>query len=73
MKELHKKALIHRDVSPNNILISKQHKYHSKLIDYGVAADCLFRHQTMAGTLNFIPPETLKSNYKYQTFFYDIF
>ena len=68
LKYLHtqKPIIIHRDLSPNNVMLSKQ--LVAKIGDLGVAkADGKSRFSTAPGTLDFMPPEALERNPVYGT------
>jgi len=61
---IHNKGYSHRDIKPNNILITKD--YTIKYIDFGIAclAECRVSECTnicggINGTLNYMPPEFL--------------
>ena len=76
----HKPPMIHRDLSPNNILlISHRQKLVAKISDLGVAkvvkADSKATKSILTkapGTIHFMPPEALVEKPRYDTFL-DIF
>jgi len=61
LAELHGKEppLIHRDVKPQNIMISADNEFIAKISDFGLAkhVDPLTRLTEAAGTLAYLPPE----------------
>jgi len=65
LRYLHNHDIVHRDISPNNILLTKY--YVAKISDLGVAKVLNgSRNMTRApGTTDFMPPESLESNPKY--------
>ncbi|EGC40365.1 hypothetical protein DICPUDRAFT_146705 [Dictyostelium purpureum] len=63
---LHRNCIMHRDISPNNILVSKDFK-EIKLIDFGHSIALLtgsksLHHGGLTGTLGFIAPEIIYEN-----------
>ena len=58
---MYNKAIIHRDITPKNILIKKleNNKYLYKLTDYGLSKQLTQKHtaSTFAGTLDYLAPE----------------
>ena len=60
LKCLHKKHIIHRDIKPENILVGIHGEL--KLSDFGWSIHAPNnRRNTMCGTLDYLPPEMLKS------------
>ena len=66
--------VVHRDLSPNNILMSLKHNLVAKISDLGVAkivkADCKATRSMLTkvpGTIDFMPPECLVDNPAYDT------
>ena len=63
----HRPAIVHRDLSPNNILLNSH--FVAKISDLGVAkvieADCRNTKTLAPGTVDFMPPEALMENPKY--------
>jgi aurora kinase, other len=64
LKYLHKKHVIHRDIKPENILVGIHGEI--KISDFGWSVHAPNnRRQTMCGTLDYLPPEMLKSQDNY--------
>ena len=64
MTYLHGKQLVHRDLTPNNILIDEL-SIKAKVTDFGltrVAAESRMATKSAAGTPTFMPPEALSIN-----------
>ena len=63
----HDPPIVHRDLSPNNVLLTAQHV--AKISDLGVAkvikADCTKTMTKAPGTVDFMPPEALARNAVY--------
>ncbi|KAI1143851.1 kinase-like protein [Hypoxylon sp. FL0543] len=60
LRYLHRKHVIHRDIKPENILMGIHGEI--KLSDFGWSVHAPnSRRQTMCGTLDYLPPEMLKS------------
>lgn len=67
LKEFHKKGFVHRDLKPDNIMISKYDLNHPliKIIDFGGAKRTSPNERidtTVIGTLGYQPPESLASH-----------
>ena len=66
---LHSKKIVHRDISSNNILLTKH--LVAKLSDFGVAKmidpEHAKTHTQVPGTLIFMPPESTSVNPQYHT------
>lgn len=62
MKEIHKAGIIHRDISPDNIMISKNHEM--ILIDFGAARTITQEHNNKTVILKkgFAPPEQYQTD-----------
>ncbi|KAL1976451.1 hypothetical protein VTN31DRAFT_2733 [Thermomyces dupontii] len=61
LKYLHKKHIIHRDIKPENILVGIHGEI--KISDFGWSVHAPNnRRQTMCGTLDYLPPEMLRSS-----------
>ena len=60
LKYLHKKHVMHRDIKPENILVGIHGEL--KISDFGWSVHAPNnRRQTMCGTLDYLPPEMIKS------------
>lgn len=60
LKYLHKKHVMHRDIKPENILVGIHGEI--KISDFGWSVHAPNnRRQTMCGTLDYLPPEMLKT------------
>ena len=63
----HQPAIVHRDLSPNNVLLTSQ--FVAKISDLGVArvihADCKKTKTRAPGTVDFMPPEALSTTPEY--------
>lgn len=56
LKSIHQAGIIHKDITPNNILITEDHKL--KLIDFGIARVPSTQNDTeILGTRGFVAPE----------------
>ena len=60
----HSLSVVHRDIKPQNILLSKDESLENiKLIDFGIAGEKTYDvesdKKTTAGTLKYLPPEVL--------------
>jgi len=60
----HKLGAIHRDMSPDNVMLPGGDLHHAKIIDFGIAKDTESALQTLigsafAGKLNYVAPEQL--------------
>ena len=63
----HKKSVVHRDIKPGNILLSKRGEI--KVTDFGIASDDSDDRTTkdgeVLGTPTYMPPEQLKNSKRY--------
>jgi hypothetical protein len=60
----HSLGAIHRDISPDNVMLAEGRLAHAKIIDFGIAKDLDASSQTIvgdgfAGKLNYVAPEQL--------------
>lgn len=62
LEQVHRAGLIHRDISPDNIMVTPDHK--GKLIDFGAARDFINRAKNMSVILkpHYAPIEQYKSH-----------
>ena len=79
IKECHERQIIHRDIKPQNIILSER-GYNPKLIDFGLALSTNNQMEAYnyckCGTMSYIAPEVLMSNsifYKSYGYKCDIF
>lgn len=64
MQVAHDKGVIHRDMSPDNIILQDGEISHAKIIDFGIARTTKLGHATVigdgfAGKYNYVSPEQL--------------
>lgn len=64
LNALHQRGIIHRDISPDNIMVPDGDISQSKILDFGLASDSVGTDKsilgdTFAGKLNFAAPEQL--------------
>ncbi len=57
LKALHRAGIVHRDITPNNILIDRQNA--AKLVDFGLASDGFAEEEqgVVLGTAHYVAPE----------------
>ncbi|EHA48999.1 Serine/threonine-protein kinase ark1 [Pyricularia oryzae] len=67
LKYLHRKHVIHRDIKPENILVGLHGEL--KISDFGWSVHAPNnRRKTLCGTLDYLPPEMIKSGNKDNTY-----
>lgn len=67
LKYLHRKHVIHRDIKPENILVGIHDEI--KISDFGWSVHAPNRRRaTLCGTLDYLPPEMIKSGSKDNTY-----
>ena len=54
----HRQGILHRDIKPGNILVSKDGEF--KLGDFGVAREWVDASMTIVGTRSYLAPEAVK-------------
>ena len=77
LSEFHKKGFVHRDIKPDNIMISKYDSGNPqiKIIDFGGAKRIdmyAYSDKTVIGTLGYQAPESLSSNTTNQADIYSV-
>lgn len=66
LEEAHKNSVVHKDIKPENILISKDGKV--KLADFGISSLITRRKEgTVSGTLGYMSPEQISGKYVDET------
>lgn len=54
---IHNQNIIHRDITPLNIVVGKD--LDLRIIDFGISVPIGFQDETVAGNLNYAPPEQI--------------
>ena len=60
MEYLHRKYIMHLDIKPPNIMVTKDNKI--KLVDMGIARKFVWESEIRCGTAGYIAPEVLRQH-----------